>query len=59
MTVLRPATLPDVTIFAIYRSLKVQVKRLCVSLKETLEQCFTPFNIFIGDFNINWLNEAE
>lgn len=59
ITVLRVASLPDVTIVAIYRSPKVQVRQLCISLMETLGQLCTPFNIFIGDFNINWLNDTE
>ena len=56
---LRTATLLDVTIVTIYRALKVQVRQLRVLIMETLQQCFTPFNNYIGYFNINWLNEAE
>ena len=38
-------TLPDVTVVAIYRA---QVRQLRVLLMETLQQCFTPFNNYIG-----------
>ena len=32
---------------------------MCAALDEVLRFCTSQFNIFIGDFNINWLDEAN
>ena len=41
---------PHVTIIGVYRLLAVPVQQLC---------CASQFNIFIGDSNINWLDESN
>ena len=46
-------------IIAIYRSPKILVTQLCNSLRDILSSLPTAHNIFIGDFNLNWLNEQE
>ena len=51
--------LPHVTIISVYRSLAVPVQQLCYALNEVLSlSCSQLFNIFIGDYNINWLDES-
>ena len=47
---MRVMILPHVTIIGVYRLLAVPVQQLC---------CASQFNIFIGDFNINWLDESN
>ena len=51
--------LPHVTIISVYRSLAVPVQQLCYALNEVLSLSCSQFNIFIGDFNINWLDESN
>ena len=51
--------LPHVTIIGIYRSPRIPVQQLCAALDEVLRFCTSQFNIFIGDFNTNWLDEAN
>ena len=51
--------LPHVTIIGIYRSPRIPVQQLCAALDEVLRFCTSQFNIFIHDFNINWLDEAN
>ena len=52
--------LPHVTIIGIYRSPKIPpVQQLLGALTEVFMLCSSQFNIFIGDFNINWLDEAN
>ena len=43
----------------IYRSPTVLVQQLCYALNEVLSLSCSQFNIFIGDFNINWLDESN
>jgi hypothetical protein len=51
--------LPHVTIVGVYRSPRIAVQQLLAALSEVLMLCNSQFNIFIGDFNINWLNESN
>ena len=51
--------LPHVTIIGVYRSPKIPVQQLLATLTEVLMLCSSQFNIFIGDFNINWFDEAN
>ena len=43
------------TIVSVYRSPKVAISDMCRALQHILAQLSTQFNIFIGDFNINYL----
>ena len=51
--------LPHVTILGIYRSPRIPVQQLCEALTDILSSTRSQFNIFIGDFNINWLDETK
>jgi hypothetical protein len=59
ITIMKAMILPHVTIIGIYRSPGIPVQQLCAALDEFLSFCTSQFNIFIGDFNINWLDEAN
>ena len=59
ITIMKAMILPYVTIIGIYRSPRIPVQQLCAALDEVLRFCTSQFNIFIGDFNINWLDEAN
>ena len=59
ITIMKVMILPHVTIIVIYRSPRIPVRQLCEALIETLSSTSSQFNIFIGDFNINWLDEAN
>ena len=56
---IRLMVIPHITIIAIYRSPRVPVSQFCTALRQTLTLSSTKFNMFIGDFNINWLNESQ
>ena len=51
--------IPHITIIGIYRSPRVPVSQFCTALRQTLLLSSTKSNVFIGDFNINWLNEYQ
>ena len=60
ITVMRVIPLPHLTIIGVYRSPTVPVRQMCTALREILDmQPSTAFNVFIGDFNVNWLNESD
>ena len=60
ITIVRVMPLPHVTIIGVYRSPKVPVRQMCTALREVLNmQPSTAFNVCIGDFNVNWLNESD
>ena len=59
ITVVKVSTLPNVTITAIYRSPKISLTLLCRSLIQVLDNISSQYNIIIGDFNVNWMNEME
>jgi hypothetical protein len=59
ITVLRFIVLPHITIIAIYRPPRIPVRQLCYALRNMLISLPTTYNIFIGDFNLNWLNEID
>ena len=59
ITVVRLSTLLNVTVIAIYRSPKISVRILCSSLIEILQNMSSQFNVIIGDFNVNWMNEVQ
>ena len=59
ITIMKVLILPHVTIIGIYRSPKVTILQLCDALNEVLNLSSSHFNIFIGDFNINWLDKTN
>lgn len=61
ITIIRLITAPHVQIFGIYRSPKVPLTQMCHALSDILISHSSQFNVhvFIGDFNINWLNNSE
>ena len=44
-------------IIGIYRS--PAVGDLCSAVRETLNSISTQFNVFMGDFSVNWLNDSQ
>ena len=48
--------MPHVTIVGIYRSPKIPLQHLLEALSQLLISLSSHFNIFIGDFNINWFD---
>ena len=59
ITVLRFIMLANITIIAIYRSPRIPAALLCSTLRDIIITLPTVHNIFIGDFNLNWLNKHE
>ena len=59
ITVMKVMILPHVTIIGVYCSPKISVQQLCHTLNELLSISTSQFNIVIGDFNINWLDETN
>ena len=59
ITALRFLTLPQVTIVATYRSPRLPTSHLWTALRNLLISLPTASNVFIGDFNMNWLSERE
>ena len=59
LTIMKCMRLPYLTIIGVYRSPKVPVTQLCIVLRQVLLHTTTLYNIFLGDFNINWLNETD
>ena len=50
--------LPEhINIIALYRSPQVPLTQLCLALQRIVDH--SNNNIFIGDFNVNWLIEVE
>ena len=47
------------TIVRIYRLARIPLQRLPEALTQVLSSLSSQFNIFIGDFNINWFNEIN
>ena len=59
MTIVKVTTMPHVTIIGVCRSPRVPIRQMCASLMELLTLHCSDFKVFIGDFNVNWLNEKE
>ena len=38
---------------------KVPITQFCIALREVLSHLTTQYNVFIGDFNLNWLDETD
>ena len=58
ITIIRLEKIHQVTIVGVNRSPKVPISSTCRALKHILAQLSTQFNIFIGDFNINYLVDS-
>ena len=59
VTVIRLMIVPHITIIAIYRSPNVPMRQLCITLEDLLHEQTTELKVFIGDFNVNWLNLSD
>ena len=59
ITIIKVVPIPHVTIIGLCRSPKVPVRQFCAALRELFTHALSDFKLFIGDFNINWLNEKE
>ena len=57
ITIMKVMILPHVTIVGIYRSPKIPLQHLLEALSQLLISLNSHFNIFMGDFNINWFDE--
>ena len=59
ITIMKVMILPHVTIAGIYRSPKIPLQCLLEALSQILISLSSQFNIFIGDFDINWFDEID
>ena len=59
ITILRFMIILHITIVAVYRSPAVSITQMCSALRQTLQSLSSQFNLFIGDFNVNWLNNSQ
>ena len=59
ITIMKVMILPHVTIVGIYRSPRIPLQQLFEALSQVLISSTSQFNIFIGDFNINWFDEIN
>ena len=59
ITIIKVMTIPNLTIIGVYRSPKVSVTQMCTALMQILNLYCSEFSIFIGNFNVNWLNQKE
>ena len=59
LTILKTAKCPDLILIGIYRSPRLVLSSLLAAICTALEE--NPFSqvIFMGDFNVNWLDEVE
>ena len=53
MTIMKCMYLPHVTSIDVYRSPKVPIIQLCITLRQVLSHTTTQYNVCIGDFNLN------
>ena len=59
ITIVKLEKIPQITIIGVYRSPRVPVRQMCLALTELLTMNCSQFKLFMGDFNVNWLNEKE
>ena len=59
VTVAKTVEHPDLIIIGIYRSPRVVLSSLLSAIRTTLEENPSSQVIFMGDFNVNWLDEVE
>ena len=57
ITIIKVMILPHVSIVRIYRSPRIPLQQLLEALSQVLISSTSQFNIFIGDFNVNWFNK--
>lgn len=58
-TIIKVTSEQDLRIVAVYRSPKIPVKQLCSAIVDILREHASQLNIFIGDFNVNWMVVVE
>ena len=59
MIIVETMILPHVTILGLYRLPRIPMQQLCVALAQTLSLVTSQFTVFIGYFNVNWLDKAS
>ena len=59
LTIAKTVKHPDLIIIGIYRPPRVVLSSLLTAIRTTLEENPSSQVIFIGDFNVNWLDEVE
>ena len=59
LTIAKTVERPDLIIIGIYRSPRVVLSSLLTAIRTTLEENPSSQVIFMGDFNVNWLDEVE
>ena len=59
VTIAKTVEHPDLIIIGIYRSPRVVLSSLLSAIHTTLEENPSSQVIFMGDFNVNWLDEVE
>ena len=59
LTITKTVEHPDLIIIGIYRSPRVVLSSLLTAIRTTLVENPSSQVIFMGDFNINWLDEVE
>ena len=59
ITVIKISSCENCTVLGIYRSPKIPIRQLCRAVSEVLDTISTENIIMIGDFNVNWLIEAD
>ena len=59
ITIIKVVAIPHVNIIGVYRSPKVSVQQMCLALTQILNSCCSDFNVFLGDFNVNYLIQKE
>ena len=58
-TIIKTESHPNLTIIGLYRSPSIALSRLLSALRTILDEDSSSQNIFIGDFNINWMAETD
>ena len=58
-TIIKTESHPNLTIIGLYRSPSIALSRLLSALRTILNEDSSSQNIFIGDFNINWMAETD
>ena len=59
ITAVRLMTAPKIHIYGIYCSPRVPIAQMCHALSELLTSQSSQLSVFMGDFNVNWLNNKE
>ena len=50
---------PNGNILAVCRSPSIPVQRMCLALKEVIDNLpFSAYNVILGDFNVNWFDQS-